>query len=469
MSSKKSTANSSRAVLQELQKKPGNKTCADCGAKQPTWASTNIGVFVCIRCSGMHRNMGTHISKVKSATLDIWPMDLVKHFKNQGGNVKVNAIYEAKLPRGAKPNAQSDMYLIKRFIEDKYQRKLWWSPKKAKAASKKRSKKAESSTESSSESSSDDDEETTTGTPTAETPKKKKKKKEKKINKPKSGRKTKKAPPKVDKPPSSRKTAQPAPVEAVPDLLDVSTLTTNEPAKKTGFDSTSFVDDLLSATPAAPAEQKQSDNIFGSAPAPATAAADGKTTNDILSLFSKGPAQQPKPDPFRSAGPGQPMNSMGMMGAASPMMGQPNRMMGQPNPMMRPAAPQMMAQAQPFGMMAPQQRSFPPMQQNMGFQPFGQPAPPQMAAPVQPQRNFMTAVNPAAQSRYLGVAPQRPGPSPFSNPAPLQSSAFDTLMLGNQPKKDHKVYKQPTSAYIAAKKNANDGLKIDLSSWMKKQ
>jgi hypothetical protein len=38
----------------------------------PRWASWNLGVFVCIRCSGIHRGMGTHISRVKSVDLDAW-------------------------------------------------------------------------------------------------------------------------------------------------------------------------------------------------------------------------------------------------------------------------------------------------------------------------------------------------------------------------------------------------------------
>lgn len=41
-----------------------NKYCADCEAKQPRWASWNLGVFLCIRCAGLHRNLGVHISKV---------------------------------------------------------------------------------------------------------------------------------------------------------------------------------------------------------------------------------------------------------------------------------------------------------------------------------------------------------------------------------------------------------------------
>lgn len=38
----------------------------------PRWASWNLGIFICIRCSGIHRGMGTHISRVKSVDLDAW-------------------------------------------------------------------------------------------------------------------------------------------------------------------------------------------------------------------------------------------------------------------------------------------------------------------------------------------------------------------------------------------------------------
>lgn len=47
-----------------LRKVFGNDKCADCGAPEPDWASLNLGVLVCIECSGVHRNLGVHISKV---------------------------------------------------------------------------------------------------------------------------------------------------------------------------------------------------------------------------------------------------------------------------------------------------------------------------------------------------------------------------------------------------------------------
>ena len=60
-------------TIKQLLKLEGNKTCADCKRnKHPRWASWNLGVFICIRCSGIHRGMGTHISRVKSVDLDAW-------------------------------------------------------------------------------------------------------------------------------------------------------------------------------------------------------------------------------------------------------------------------------------------------------------------------------------------------------------------------------------------------------------
>jgi len=126
-----------REELNRLQKLESNRYCADCGQKQATWCSTNIGVFVCIRCSGVHRNLGVHISKVKSSTLDAWTKPLVDNFKMQGGNEVVNSIYEAKMPSGAKPSPTTDVYDLERFIRQKYEKKVWYSGKKAKEWKKK--------------------------------------------------------------------------------------------------------------------------------------------------------------------------------------------------------------------------------------------------------------------------------------------------------------------------------------------
>ena len=56
------------AALKALLERPGNRACADCtgggAAGRATWASINLGVFICMRCAGIHRGLGVHISKV---------------------------------------------------------------------------------------------------------------------------------------------------------------------------------------------------------------------------------------------------------------------------------------------------------------------------------------------------------------------------------------------------------------------
>ncbi|KAJ1506446.1 hypothetical protein HMI54_005075, partial [Coelomomyces lativittatus] len=76
----------------ELFKLNENNYCADCKARGPKWASWNIGVFLCIRCGGVHRKLGTHLSKVKAITLDKWTPQQLESISSKG-NAKVNAIY----------------------------------------------------------------------------------------------------------------------------------------------------------------------------------------------------------------------------------------------------------------------------------------------------------------------------------------------------------------------------------------
>ncbi|KAK9316262.1 hypothetical protein V1524DRAFT_426988 [Lipomyces starkeyi] len=111
------------ALLRELYELPENRRCADCGARNPGWASWNLGVFLCIRCAGIHRKMGTHISKVKSLSVDAWTTEQIYAMKEMG-NKKGNSIWD--------PNNERSRYLgtydgdddsvVERYIRDKYER-----------------------------------------------------------------------------------------------------------------------------------------------------------------------------------------------------------------------------------------------------------------------------------------------------------------------------------------------------------
>ncbi|KAI1810097.1 ArfGap-domain-containing protein [Poronia punctata] len=100
----------------------GNCWCADCGSSvRVEWVSINLGIILCIECSGIHRSLGTHISKVRSLTLDInsFTLDIIELLLLVGNRIS-NMVWEAKLDPGLKPGPQASREQRLKFITAKY-------------------------------------------------------------------------------------------------------------------------------------------------------------------------------------------------------------------------------------------------------------------------------------------------------------------------------------------------------------
>jgi Putative GTPase activating protein for Arf len=113
--------------LNNILSKSGNKCCADCSGRNPRWASISLGVFVCIRCCGIHRSLGTHISKMKSTTLDKWTPQMLAIFEAIDNEI-ANTYWEANMPKNYnKPLENSTSHAVEMFLREKYDRKSWKS------------------------------------------------------------------------------------------------------------------------------------------------------------------------------------------------------------------------------------------------------------------------------------------------------------------------------------------------------
>ncbi|KAK4536491.1 hypothetical protein CDCA_CDCA08G2516 [Cyanidium caldarium] len=106
-------------ALRALLADPANAQCAECHEPGPRWASVNLGVFLCIQCSGLHRGLGVHVSQVRSVNLDRWSAAQVEAMRCVG-NARAAELWEARLPDGFRRPAPGDLQRLRAFIEDKY-------------------------------------------------------------------------------------------------------------------------------------------------------------------------------------------------------------------------------------------------------------------------------------------------------------------------------------------------------------
>eukprot|EP00794_Sanderia_malayensis_P015119 gene15119-16675_t len=126
-------------LLEQIRALPGNDICADCESPNPKWASINIGITLCIECSGIHRSLGVHISKVRSITLDDWEPESIKLMSELGNRV-VNDVYEAKddvemiKPDVSSTRAEREAWIRAKYVEKRFTSKI--RPRRGSAASK---------------------------------------------------------------------------------------------------------------------------------------------------------------------------------------------------------------------------------------------------------------------------------------------------------------------------------------------
>ncbi|KAM6981151.1 arf-GAP with coiled-coil, ANK repeat and PH domain-containing protein 3-like isoform 2-T2 [Aplochiton taeniatus] len=118
------------SILQRIQTLPGNELCCDCGQSAPCWASINLGILLCIECSGIHRSLGVHCSKVRSLTLDSWEPELLK-LMCELGNVVINQIYEGacedqgvKKPGPSSPRQEKEAWIKAKYVERRFLKKI---------------------------------------------------------------------------------------------------------------------------------------------------------------------------------------------------------------------------------------------------------------------------------------------------------------------------------------------------------
>ncbi|TNN73346.1 Arf-GAP with GTPase, ANK repeat and PH domain-containing protein 1 [Liparis tanakae] len=121
------SSQSEAVALQAIRNAKGNHLCVDCEAPNPTWASLNLGALICIECSGIHRNLGTHLSRVRSLDLDDWPGELTQVLAAIGNHM-ANNIWESCTQGRTKPTPTATREERESWIRAKYEQRAFVPP-----------------------------------------------------------------------------------------------------------------------------------------------------------------------------------------------------------------------------------------------------------------------------------------------------------------------------------------------------
>uniref|UniRef100_A0A3B3DJW9 ArfGAP with GTPase domain, ankyrin repeat and PH domain 2 n=1 Tax=Oryzias melastigma TaxID=30732 RepID=A0A3B3DJW9_ORYME len=121
------SSQSEAVALQAIRNAKGNNQCVDCEAPNPTWASLNLGALICIECSGIHRNLGTHLSRVRSLDLDDWPGELTQVLAAIGNHM-ANSVWESRTLGRIKPTPNATRWERESWIRAKYEQRAFVPP-----------------------------------------------------------------------------------------------------------------------------------------------------------------------------------------------------------------------------------------------------------------------------------------------------------------------------------------------------
>uniref|UniRef100_A0A6Q2XNI7 Small monomeric GTPase n=1 Tax=Esox lucius TaxID=8010 RepID=A0A6Q2XNI7_ESOLU len=121
------SSQSEAVAIQAIRNAKGNNLCVDCEAPNPTWASLNLGALICIECSGIHRNLGTHLSRVRSLDLDDWTRELTQVLTAIGNHL-ANSIWESNTQGRQKPAPNATREERESWIRAKYEQRVFVAP-----------------------------------------------------------------------------------------------------------------------------------------------------------------------------------------------------------------------------------------------------------------------------------------------------------------------------------------------------